>query len=690
MKQTWALGCICIIICIVGVDAYFMQRDAMARYEGQLSVVTFDRSHIPLSVSPNSRGHYALPLTSLSLPDSFSKMLIQKEDQFFYYHLGLNPFSALRTLVQFVRGKGLGGSSTITQQLAKNLLQTDDDRSFKNKFREALYAVSMELFHTKKTILTMYANTVFLGNQVQGFETGSYAYFNKPLKDTTENEQLSLLATLSYPSTRNPWGSKNSAYAEKLHEVLHSKGTFVPPLSSRSYTLQATSSFELATAHIACPVTCTTSIDTHVTEDVREILGRNISAGYARGVRNGAVVIIDPQRSELVALVGSPDPQSDIDGHKINMAIEPRPIGSTIKPFLYLKGFMEGLRPYTLVEDREYKFPIATGFSLYPKNYDGKYRGIVTLHEALSNSLNVPSVQILSYIGLTKFYAFLDGVFHFKPIQPYESYQYGIALGGLEMDLLTLTHYFTLFSRGGTLAPLKIIRDQGRQPALPPQSNIDKMVTVAPEQYVELVQAIISDRLTGVNQFGLNSTLNLTTNEYGVKTGTSRDFHDSWVVGYTKDFVVGVWIGNSENTALAQVSGQSGAGAVWHDVMEYLLASPYNKHTPLTYSHIKRIHIGNSDEWGLANDDVEITTHLLEDKQLILSIHNGDVFELTPHISIPLKARTDVQWSANGENIGIGIEIHFKPTTPGTYEISAFDPKTQKKEIIPIQITAAH
>jgi penicillin-binding protein 1C len=115
------------------------------------------------------------------------------------------------------------------------------------------------------------------------------------------------------------------------------------------------------------------------------------------------------------------------------MASSPRPIGSTVKPFIYLKAFEKGLRPYTLADDREYRYPIGTGFPLYPKNYDYTYHGIVTLHEALSNSYNVPAVKTLEYIGTDNFANFLRTDLNFKPIQPLENYALGIALGELEM-----------------------------------------------------------------------------------------------------------------------------------------------------------------------------------------------------------------------------------------------------------------
>ena len=663
---------------------FFLSRDAKQRYEKLTSVVQYDRHHTPIRIKPNNNGHYAL--TQDTLPDTFISLLLQKEDQLFYYHVGLNPYSIVRAFYRYVIGEKTGGSSTLTEQLAKNLLQNENHRSIKNKLIELAYAFSMELFFGKDTILSMYGNTVYLGNQIQGFEMASHAYYNKNLSETTMHERIALLATLSYPTTRNPWGNDNEVYARALYTHIVATGTYVPPVILKQFSLQDTSRFELESLGVECTTSCTTTLDISLNDHIRSILKRIILKEYDRGVRNGAVVVINPHTEEILALVGSPDPLKDTHGGKINMAIQPRPIGSTVKPFIYLDGFMNGLRPYTHVDDREYKYPIATGYSLYPKNYDGVYHGEITLHEALSNSLNVPSVKILEFITLPKFYSFLQNTLQFKPIQPLDSYQYGIALGGLEMDLLTLTHYFTIFPREGTLAPLTVLLDT-HTPYIAPQSHITGAVTVSDPQYTELVTAILSDRLTGVGQFGLTSSLNVSNPEYAVKTGTSRDFHDSWVVGYTPDYVVGVWLGNSENEALAQVSGQSGAGAVWHDVMEYLHASSYTTKSQFKNEHLTTFLIGNSREWGLLGDTVTDHASLLMRNTLITSIHEQDTFQYAEHTHIPLRAREAVTWRVNGIDIGTGTDVTFTPTHAGTFEIEART-QNREREIITITVTA--
>lgn len=658
--------------------------DAEQKYQALLSVIIYDRNNAPLSIRENAKGHYVLEIDSL--PPEFESALLKKEDRFFYYHFGINPISSLRAFYNYVVHGRAGGSSTLTQQLAKNILATESDRNIKNKLIEAAYAVSLELFCSKAEILNMYSNTVYLGNQVQGFGLASYAYFDKPLTETSHSEQISLLATLSYPSSRNPWATANTSYATDLNNLISSNQDFIKPDVTKGYSFRDDAYFEMSTAGAQCNDSCHTTIDAEVTKVIRSILGRYIDEGWSRNIKNGAVVVINAHNLELLAMVGSKNPQSESSGNQINMAITPRPIGSTIKPFIYAKGFESGLRPYTLVEDREYKYPIANGFALYPKNYDGQYRGEVTLHEALSNSLNVPSVKVLEYIGLDNFYTFLRDSIKFEPLQDLDSYQYGIALGGLEMDLTTLTHYFTLFPQKGYLSPLKILLESDDNFSLPPQSHITKTEKIIPEEYTELVHAIINDRYTGVNQFGLAGNLNLTSINYGVKTGTSRDFHDSWVVGYTPDFVVGVWLGNAENTPLTQVSGSSGAGAVWHDVMEYLLTTQYNKNNNFSAQHLERIIIDNNDEWGLKGDVESEHRNLLISDNLILSIHTDDIFELNPNLIIPLKARKPVVWTINGQTLDTATETNFTPDEAQNYEVSAYDEVSGKREIILIQV----
>ena len=388
------------------------------------------------------------------------------------------------------------------------------------------------------------------------------------------------------------------------------------------------------------------------------------------------MIIIKLPENELLTLIGSPDPNSFEEGYQINMLKEPRPIGSTIKPFIYLKSFEKGLRPYTLIDDREYKYITAIGFPLYPKNFDYKYRGEVSLHYALSNSLNVPSVKVLEYVGLKEFYNFLEQDLEFKPIQNLENYQLGIALGALEMNLFNLAEYFTIFPNEGILKGVKIYPDKAIS---------EKQI--AQLEYIQLINKILNDRKTGIEQFGLKSDLNLFQKNYALKTGTSRNFRDSWVMGYTPDFLVGVWVGNSDNSPMNKISGQIGAGRIWGEIMELLLNSEYNKKTPFEFNLLKEFYNESSIEYGLADDNYEKALNNLkeEDSALILKPHQGDAFLLEKNTKIILTAKKSVKWFINDKFLEEGEKIFFNPKKIGDYQIKAESPNNFQ-EIITISI----
>lgn len=664
------LGGIALGVVVVIAFLYVADRRLVENYKNLESVAMEDRNGVLLTLLPNAKGAYGR--YEASLPPRVKKMLVRKEDRFFYIHPGVNPLSTVRATFRYITGHRVGGASTITQQLVKNLLGHEQDRSIANKFTEMFYSVALELFNSKEQILTMYGNTVYMGNQVQGLSEASTLYFGKKLEDLDDTKLSMLLATLSSPSVQNPWRDENARASRNL--ALREGVTFDPEAAivTKEHAYAPKKNFELASMGETCAETCRTTLDADLTKRLREILKKHVERGWSAGARSGAVVVIKLPENELLSIVGTPDPASLESGQQINMALQPRPIGSTAKPFIYLEGFAKGLRPYTLVNDREYKFGIGSGFPLYPKNYDGTYRGWITLHAALSNSLNVPTVKVLQYVGLSNFYDFLEHTLGFKPLQDLDAYQYGIALGALEMDPLTLAHYLSLFPGEGTLKPLRLFLDGTTTPAIAtPMSPLMEEKKIADPALAELVSRVLNDRLAGVQQFGLASSLNLSQSNYAVKTGTSQDYHDSWTVGYTPDFLVVVWFGNPDNTALKRVTGQSGAGAIWHDAMELLMNSDYNKKTPLNFSLVADVPVGGSIDFGIPGDTIAEHRNLLPDDALIMSPQDGDTYLKEAETRIPLVSPENVSWYANGEFVGAGSRILFSPKEAQDYTIKA-------------------
>lgn len=645
-------------------------------YKERSSTLVSDRNSENIYITPNAKGYYTKEIETI--PEDFKNLLVKKEDKFFYYHKGINPFSILRSVAEYIRSKKFQGSSTITQQLAKNLLGNETERTFKNKLNEVLYTLALEVYTPKDEILRMYANIIYFGNNVQGLEEASNYYFKKSSSAINKEEMLELLATISNPSNRYPGTYKNKTAAKNLAYLLGveenidlntSKTAKTNPAPRKDKTF-----FEIENLNASCEKDCELTIDKNLTEQLRDMLSRNLDRSSFVSVENGAIVVIKLPENEVLAIIGSPDPQLPDKGYQINMAKEPRPIGSTIKPFIYLDAFEKGVRPYTLVDDREYKYSIGTGFAFYPKNYDGKYHGIMTLHQALSNSMNVPSVRVLEFVGLENFYDFLLDKLGFLPLNPLPTYKLGIALGGLEMDLLTLSKYFTIFPNNGILKPLIVAKENGELKYLntPMSQPQDSEIRIADEPFIELVNKILSDRKTGVDQFGIESNLNLPYTNYALKTGTSRDFHDSWTIGYTPDFLVGVWLGNSKNTPMQQVSGQTGAGIIWREAMEIMYNSGYSHDTPFKLNKVKGYKIDDSIEFGLEGDDVKNIRNIMDNKNtLITSPHGGDVFLFQKDMSIPFASTEKADWFVNDSYIASGNDFNWKPTAAGQYEIIA-------------------
>lgn len=194
-------------------------------------------------------------------------------------------------------------------------------------------------------------------------------------------------------------------------------------------------------------------------------------------------------------------------------------------------------------------------------------------------------------------------------------------------------------------------------------------------------------RYTAVDQFGLKSNLNLPFNNYAVKTGTSNNFKDSWVIGYTPDFLVGVWLGNPDYSSMDEVSGTMGAGEIWSAVMELLLNSKYNKHSQFDYSSLQEFTFDNNLEYGLKGDDYfNLRYVLLKDESLILSPFNNSRYSLDENSIVFLKAREDVSWFVNNQLITKGRETYFRPSAPGKYKIEASNQK--KREFVTIEVVS--
>ena len=664
-----ALGILLLALLIVSMKV----SDNLHRaYQSEISVRVFDRNGAQLKILANAKGAYMIESTSTG---RFGELAVLSEDRYFLYHPGVNPVSTIRALFSRFFYSSHKGGSTITQQLVKNLLHHENERTLKNKLSELCGAILLEMHTSKQVILSMYLSSAYFGQQSEGIEQASLHYFGKNAVALSDGEILELLALLQAPAFA-PGSAGNLERAKAIGLRTHVSD--VPTFSSLPRSLKDTKTdpamFELSTL-TSCDSTCALTVDGELTAKIREIVADTLASPKFKSVGSAAVAVIrvgkGDEPNQLLALVGTPQPYGSSNGNQINMALASRPIGSTWKPFIYGRAIEKGARPYSIIDDTEYRYEIGTGYAFYPKNYDGLYRGPVTLNYALSNSLNVPAVRALTFDGVDQFGAFMQQSLGFIPKQSMDTYQLSIALGGLEMNPLLLAEYFSVFPREGVLAPLSV--QKGMLARVPMQTPFSGTMRIFNATTTQLVNKMLSDRLMGVEQFGLESNLNLPFKGYAVKTGTTYDYHDSWTVGYTKDVVVVAWIGNSNNKAMDLLSGARGAGKIWHDTMSLLYAR--RELTPARFESTSLVDVttpeGNS--FGLSGDDIEHARSVMQaqsDDGVILEPHDGDVLQYELGMSVALRAKQSLLWEVEGVTIARGDNEHWAPASKGEYVVT--------------------
>ncbi len=510
---------------------------------------------------------------------------IAAEDRRFFSHWGVDPVAFGRALTDNLKaGKIVSGGSTITQQYAKLLFHLSN-RSFFNKGREMLYAFKLERNLGKKRILELYLNRIPYSNQIYGIEAASRTYFDKPSRDLSLAQAAFLAAIPQAPSLYNPYRNPDLIIIRQK-EIL--KGMLTTGVIDRKVFDEALNE-EISLAgkrgSYLAPHFCDliqkwqkekgirkaaricTSLDLTLQCEVEELLKEQIRALKEYEVSNGAVVVMDNATGEILALAGSEDywgPEG-----QFNAAVARRQPGSALKPFTYALALERGYSPASLLPDLKTAVPTDNG-DFTPENYDRTFHGPVRLRQALACSYNVPAVRVLQQIGpefllerlRTAGFASLDR----NP----DFYGVGLTLGSGEVTLLEMVRGYSIFPRGGYWINDRMVQNvqdsEGHRLGYTPQETRH---TVFSPQIACLITSILSDREARVPAFGTGSALDLPF-PCAAKTGTSKGFRDNWTIGYTSLYTVGVWMGNFDGTEMKKVSGITGAGPLFRNVMRFL------------------------------------------------------------------------------------------------------------------------
>ncbi len=570
-------------------------------------------------VDPLSGLRNPVPLTEIS--PWLVKATISTEDASFYDNPGVNVRGVLRAAVEnltpFGPGflKGSGGSS-ITQQLVKNVYIPEKERSQRSigrKIKEVVMALELKRRYGDDQILGWYLNQVYYGNFAYGAEAASWRYFGKPAKDLTLAEAAMLAGMPQAPGDYTPAIPENRPKAfERQHYVLdlmveHGYITQEQAEEAKKEELSfEEGSFPIRAPHFVFYVKdvltkmcqkgmlelpedtdclnlvyrgglrVTTSLDLVLQQTGEDIVEEKISASEGRSLgHNAAAVVIEPATGEILAMVGSRDYfREDIDG-QVNITTSERSPGSSVKVYTYLTAFLQGWTPATIVRDEPIDIKSASGKPIQNWNY--AFKGPVTVRTALAESINIPAVRTILAVGIPNV---IDTAHKMGITSLNDPDRYGPALtiGGGEVTLLDHTYAFSVLANNGLMVgmptvedlpsgyrrldPVAVLKVENALGTVLYEYGGADALQVVPAPYAYLITDILSK--SAIQWAGLTISRPAAT-----KTGTSEDFRDNLVMGYSPDRAVGVWMGNADNTPMAEGTfSAAGAGPIWRALME--------------------------------------------------------------------------------------------------------------------------
>ncbi len=520
------------------------------------------------------------------------KTTVFREDKYFFLHPGINPYAILRAgIVNLKSRKFVLGGSTITMQVAK-MMRSRRGKNLIDKLKEILLALKLEMRFSKKDILTYYLNRIYYGNQLLGCESASQYYFGKSAMELTLAQSAFLSVITSSPSFLNPYKNfqgveqkarkliyemfKNRLISKENYDIAISEKIEMKkpenPILAPHFVFRILKEEEENIYHLS---EIKTTLDYRLQKEVQDLLRVHLKSLKDKGVNQGAILVMDNRTGEWLVWVGSKDFWEDESFGKIDGCLVKRQPGSALKPFLYAEAFGKGFDPSSILPDIPVKFR-EEGRFYAPRNYSNNYSGPVRARVALSSSLNVPAVYLLSKIGEFSFYSALRACGIESLNKGERFYGLGLALGSGEVTLYELVRAYSIFPRKGVLFPEKKIiyyKDKDRNTEFPPPKNGKR---VFDEKIAFLISSILSDNFSRTLGFSENSPLQFPY-QVAVKTGTSEGFRDNFCIGYTKEWTVGVWVGNFEGKSMKGVSGVTGAGPLFHAVVNLLYKKKYGK-----------------------------------------------------------------------------------------------------------------
>jgi len=677
------------LIGIVGIFAYFVKdlpnADALNKRKVVESTKIYDRTGTILLYDVHGEEKRTL-IPFEEIPQQLKDATIVIEDDNFYHHAGIDFKGIVRAFLANLQGKKISqGGSTITQQLVKSTILSPE-KTYTRKIKEAILSIETEIKYTKEEILNLYLNQIPYGSNAYGVEAASQTFFNKRAKELTIAESALLAALPQAPSYHSPYGSHLSELKNRQEYILERMFKFgyitqIQLDQAKTEELKFSSvKNKFGAPHFIMYIKehleekygkdyieqAGLRVYTTLDWDLQQLAEKIVADGVAKNIKsynanNAALISIDPKTGQILAMVGSkdyfaePSPKGCTPGKNclfepnVNVTIRPRQPGSSFKPYAYATAFKKGFTPNTVV------FDLPTEFSLYtdicplvgidysnkndlcyhPKNYDGKFRGPLTLRQAISQSLNVPSVKVLYLAGVNESINTAQDM-GIETLKDRSRYGLSLVLGGGEVKLLEHAAAFSVFANEGIKNPataiLKIEDSKGK---ILEEYKQKEIKTMEP-QIARLISSVLSDEENRAPIFGSKSRLYIEGIPVAAKTGTTQEYRDGWTMGYTPSLTVGVWAGNNNNTQMKPGSdGVYVAAPIWNEFIKQAYAKKQetrskNKETKNYFNLPETPEEFNPPDPIVANKDVLNGNFATEIKVKIDKISGKLATEMTP------------------------------------------------------------
>jgi len=546
------------------------------------------------------------------IPDHLIEAVLATEDSNFYQHRGLDPRAIVRAiLIDLKLGKLVQGASTISQQLIRSTFLTLE-KTVERKVREVVLSIELERRYSKEQILEWYLNQVPFGPNIYGVGEVSRTYFNKSVEDISLSESAIIASLVRAPSYYYPYGPNQENLLERKNYVLErmvqehyisaeiaqeAKEETIE-FAEQSFALERAAHFILYVENYLHEKYGTNFLREHGLK-VYTTLDLKLQEAAEKAVREGAernefymafnasLVAMDPNKGEILAMVGSKDyfgesyPEGCNPGSnckfepKVNVATygQGQQPGSSFKPFVYATAFKKGFTPDDIVIDEETNFGKWGDEDYTPENYDGLFRGPVTIRNALAQSLNIPAVKILLAAGIEDSIKTAQDAGITTLTHGASFYGPALVLGAGEVKLLDMVSGYGVFATEGLkITPTAILKIEDRDGNIIEENNKNPR-RVLSQDVCQTLNDVLSDNDARAPMFGAKSALYFPDHWVAAKTGTAGDYRDAWTMGYTRSIVAGVWVGNNDNTSTAKLPGVALAGPIWRQFMDYALSS---------------------------------------------------------------------------------------------------------------------